>query len=184
MVIGRAFVDIAHGGGGIGEEVDDDLVLGLAELVGGGVRLAEDDYWEVVFAVDLVLLSKNIIDLLARAFEQYRLNLGVELLLGEGFGDIGVDAGLEGVQYVFFGGARGEEQDGKGFVVGGLANLHHQLDAVPNGHIPVGEHDVDVELRQPLPAFGSVFGLDHICKTHAQEHSGGEFAHALRVFDQ
>ena len=51
MVIGRAFVDIAHGGGGIGEEVQDDLVFGLAEPVGSGVRLAEDDYWEVVFAV-------------------------------------------------------------------------------------------------------------------------------------
>jgi len=82
------------------------------------------------------------------------------------------------------GGERGEEQDGKGFVVGGLANLLHQLDAVPNVHIPVGEHEVDVVLRQPLPAFGSVFGVDHICKTHAQEHSGDEFAHALRVFDQ
>ena len=169
MVIGRAFVDIAHGGGGIGEEVQDDLVFGLTEPVGSGVRLAEDYYWEVVFAVDLILVAKNISELLARAFEQCRLNVGVELLRGEGFGDIGVDAGLEGVQYVFFGGARGEEQDGKGFVVGGLANLLHQLDVV---------------LRQPLPAFGSVFGLDHICKTHAQEHSGDEFAHALRVFDQ
>lgn len=122
--------------------------------------------------------------MLARAFEQCRLNVGVELLRGEGFSDMGVDAGLKGVQYVFFGGARGEEQDGKGFVVGGLANLLHQLDAVPNVHIPVGEHEVDVVLRQPLPAFGSVFGVDHICKTHAQEHSGDEFAHALRVFDQ
>lgn len=62
MVIGRAFVDIAHGGGGIGEEVRDDLVFGLTEPVGSGVRLAEDYYWEVVFAVDLILVAKNIIE--------------------------------------------------------------------------------------------------------------------------
>ena len=153
-------------------------------MVGSVGRLAKDDHWVLIFAVDVVLVAEDLVDLLAGAFYQYRLDLGLELLGGKGLGDIGVDAGLERAQHVFFGGARGEEQDRQLLVAGGVADFFDQLDAIHNRHIPVGEHQVYFVSHQPFPPLGAVPGLDHIVETHALEHGADELAHTLGVFDQ
>ena len=96
-----------------GEKVGDILVVGHAERVHANGGLAKENQRVFIIAVYRVVILQNLADMLARAAQEYRPDLGAQLLWGEWLGNIGIGPRLQRAQNVLFGRTRRKHNDGE-----------------------------------------------------------------------